>query len=293
MHLVITDSGLGGLSICASLEKTWREAPPAGDVRITYVNAWPEQGRGYNDLPDPVSRARVFDRALNAIAAMQPESILIACNTLSILYELTEFRRTSALAVQGIVEAGVELFHDALTAEPGSAVLLLGTRTTIESGVHRQRLMELGVPPDRIAALSCHGLATAIERGPASAAVDALIDGCAEQATGVIPTGDPLYVGLCCTHYAMAADRIAAALARRTGRLVGPLDPGERLVGEVASRLGGRVAAATNKGSVQVSIISKVALDDDQREGVSRVIEPVSPGTAAALRGYRRIPELF
>ncbi|HSL21443.1 MAG TPA: aspartate/glutamate racemase family protein [Vicinamibacterales bacterium] len=292
MHLVITDSGLGGLSICAALEKTLRETQPTRDVRMTYVNAWPEEGRGYNDLPDPAARARVFDRALSAMAGMKPDLLLVACNTLSILYELTEFRRTTGITVRGIIDPGVDLFHEALTAEPDSAVVLLGTRTTIESGVHRERLLGRSVPPDRVAAVSCHGLATAIEHGPTSAAVDELIDTYAERAAAIVPAGEPVYAGLCCTHYSMVADRISAALARKTGRLVGPLDPNERLVRDVATRLTGS-ARGDGVGSVQVEVISKVGLDEGQRDGVSRAIEAVSPATAAALRHYRRLPELF
>lgn len=293
MHLVITDSGLGGLSICAAIERGLREAPRSADVRITYVNAWPEQGRGYNDLPDPAARARAFDRALTAMADMRPELILLACNTLSILYESTEFSRTATVPVQGIVDAGVDLFHEALTAEPRSTILLLGTRTTIDSGTHRRRLVERGVRPERIAAVSCHGLAASIEHGPASAAVDALIDRCTDQAAGAITAGDPLFAGLCCTHYAMVADRISEALARKTGCLTGPLDPNDRLARDVVPRLGRPAEGPLENGAVHVAVISKVTLDDTQRLGVSQAIEAVSPATAAALRNYDAVPELF
>jgi glutamate racemase len=291
VHLAITDSGLGGLSACASLEQALRETRHDG-VRITYVNAWPEQGRGYNDLPDPAARARVFDRALHAIDGLRPDLILIACNTLSILYELTEFRAAVRVPVHGIIDAGVDLFQEALAAEPASGILLLGTRTTIESGVHRRRLLDAGVQPHRVGALSCHGLATAIERGPDSAAAAALIDRCAEQAGTLALAGDPLFAGLCCTHYGMVADRISAALARTTDRLVGPLDPTDRLVRELLPRLT-RDGTASSSAPVPVRVLSKVALDNEQRASVSHAIAAVSPATAAALRGYERIPELF
>ncbi|HSP90980.1 MAG TPA: hypothetical protein VLN08_08735, partial [Vicinamibacterales bacterium] len=79
-HIVVTDSGLGGLSICALLEQGLRAAGPARAVRLTYVNAWPFEDRGYNDLPDEHERARVFDLALSRMAQMEPDRILIACN---------------------------------------------------------------------------------------------------------------------------------------------------------------------------------------------------------------------
>jgi glutamate racemase len=193
--------------------------------------------------------------------------------------------------VHGIIDAGVDLFHEALTEEPSSSILLVGTRTTIESGVHQQRLVDRGVRASRVAALACHGLATAIERGPASAATEDLIDRLAQQAVSVVADGDPLFVGLCCTHYGMVADRISAALAGTTGRLVGPLDPAERLVRDILPRL--TRAASPGTGPVPVRVVSKVALDEAQRGGVSELLEAVSPATAAALRGYERVPDLF
>lgn len=288
MHLIITDSGLGGLSVCAAIEETLREK--GHDVRITYVNAWPEEGRGYNDLPGMQARARQFDLTLRRMADMAPDRILIACNTLSILYELTEFRAAPAAPVQGIVAAGLDLFHQALADEPGSSIVLLGTRTTIDSGVHRERLVQRGVSPERIAAASCHGLATAIERGPASADTAALIDTCAESASRAAQPGEPLFAGLCCTHYGMVADRIAAALAGRTGRQVLALDPNTKLAHDVASEI---ARARGNGGRIEVEVISKVRLSADQQGAVAAVIERVSPATAAALRGYRHVPGLF
>ena len=70
-RLVVTDSGLGGLSICAALERRLR-LDGGRRVRITYVNAWPFEGRGYNDLPDIAARAAVFDRALD------PDGLVVA-----------------------------------------------------------------------------------------------------------------------------------------------------------------------------------------------------------------------
>jgi hypothetical protein len=90
----------------------------------------------------------------------------------------------------------------------------------------------------------------------------------------------------------MVADRISEALARATGRLVGPLDPNDRIVRDILPRLT-RGEPTTGSGPVPVRVVSKVALDDRQREGVSQVIEAVSPATAAALRHYERIPDLF
>ena len=68
---------------------------------------------------------------------LRPDRILIACNTLSVLYPMTAFSRTTAVPVLGIIDAGVDLFLEALEADPSSSIVLFGTRITIESGVHR------------------------------------------------------------------------------------------------------------------------------------------------------------
>ena len=305
-HLVVTDSGLGGLSICAALERRLR-LEGRGRTVITYVNAWPFEGRGYNDLPDLAARAAVFDRALDRMAAWSPGRVLIACNTLSIIYPHTAFSRAAAVQVDGILDAGVGLFADSLTAEPSAGLILLGTNTTIESGVHAGALVERGVDPHRIRAVHCHGLAGAIERDPDSAAVADLIAACAARVRAADPGGVPLFAGLCCTHYGYVSDRLCAALGAAVGRPVQALNPNARMVedlgigerGETASTGGGVAtgdgggAGTGNGGGVSVRVVSKVTLDEVARRAIARLVAPVSPATAHALLSYAHVPDLF
>jgi glutamate racemase len=306
VHLVITDSGLGGLSICAALERALREGG-AGGVRLTYVNAWPFDNRGYNDLPDMAARATVFDGALTWMATLAPDAIVIACNTLSIVYGFTAFSRAPGVSVRGIVDAGVSLFHEALAADPVSAIVLLGTKTTIETGTHRDELIRRGIVPTRIATVSCQGLAGAIEKNPDGPSVAELLDACTSRARDARPPGGTLLIGLCCTHYGYVADRITEALAAKCCRLVRALDPNQRLVGELVTALTGQTAIASavrtesglavsprpDAGVVAVNVVSKVLISETSRAGITRLIEPVSPATARALRSYAHVPELF
>jgi len=303
-HIVVTDSGLGGLSICALLEQGLRAAGPARGVRLTYLNAWPFEDRGYNDLPDENERARVFDRALSRIAQMQPDRILIACNTLSVLYPRTAFSLNPAAPVHGIVDAGVDAFAGRLAGEPASSIALIGTKTTIESGEHLARLVGRGIDSQRIGAASCHGLAGAIERDVNGPRTAELIGECAARAVAAAPDGGTLILGLCCTHYGYVALRLRAAAARLTSRRVDWIDPNHGLAallladpgftgegdgnGTAALRPGG-----PSTGHVSVELVSKVTLSESARAGIAGLVEQVSPATAGALLSYALVPDLF
>jgi glutamate racemase len=269
VHLVITDSGLGGLSICAELARR-AAAPEAGSpLRLTYVNAWPEEGRGYNDLPDMAARAAGFDRALARVAALAPDRILIACNTLSIVYPATVFSRSAPLPVQGIVDTGVALFAAALAAEPSASIVLLGTRTTIDSRVHHDRLVALGIDARRVSGVSCHGLATAIERDIDGPAVDELIAKCAADARAAAPIGALVLLGLCCTHYGYVAD-LARAAAPRASAGSEPADGGRyRMGGTGRTRCGGGGSGRRGAG-LQPRECSESRIDFRDLEGDAR-----------------------
>lgn len=283
-HLVITDSGLGGLSICAAIEQRLRTNR---NLRLTYVNVWPFEGKGYNDLPTVAERAEVFDRALSSLAALGPDRLLIACNTLSILYPHTAFSRASTLPVQGIIEAGVNLFTESLTAHPASSLLLLGTRTTIESNVHRNALLDRGNALHQLLPIPCHGLAAAIERDPGSPLVTELIGRCATAAQAAGPEGSPLLVGLCCTHYAYVSERLRSALEQALARPVRILDPNERLA------LAFSPGPSSGEAVPSVQVLSKVALGETSRRAIANLLEPLSPATAQALLHYHHVAELF
>jgi glutamate racemase len=294
-HIVITDSGLGGLSVCAALEMGLRQAAPPAGVRLTYVNAWPFEDRGYNDLPDQESRARMFDAALLRMAAMKPDRILIACNTLSILYPHTAFSRRPPVPVHGIVDAGVSLFAARLDDHPNASIVLMGTKTTIESGVHFERLIARGIDARRVASVPCHGLAGAIERDVDGPRTTELLAECAARAAAAAPTGAMLFMGLCCTHYGYIAVRLVDAVARLTSRRVRALDPNLQVTAGLLTdpAFSGEAASAGGPSAVTVELVSKVALSESARAGIARLVEPVSPPTAAALLSYALIPDLF
>jgi len=292
LTMVITDSGLGGLLIGAGLEQRLRATAGDGPVRLVYVNAWPDEGHGYNDLPDMSARAEVFDRALAAMMGFRPDLILIACNTLSVVYELTAFSRFPAAPVAGILDEGVALFAEELLRDPTALLALFGTRTTIGSGEHVRRMARRGLDPSRIVAEACHGLAAAIDRDPDAADLPGLVEACVHRIAPKLLPDAPVYAGLACTHYAYVAEAFRAALRRLTGSRVMILDPADRVIGGLVDGLDRRPAGAGAR-PVHVDVVSKVPLAEAQRTAVARRLEPLSAATAAALLQCQHKPDLF
>ncbi len=95
MHVLITDSGVGGLSVCAYAERFVRTHGFREPVRLTFANAAPENDYGYNSMPSRAEKLRTFDRFLrNVTQRFAPDSIYVACNTLSVLLPDTPYFAT-------------------------------------------------------------------------------------------------------------------------------------------------------------------------------------------------------
>ncbi|HET6489909.1 MAG TPA: aspartate/glutamate racemase family protein [Syntrophales bacterium] len=291
LSLVIADSGMGGLSICADIVSGLQARRSHRSVSVTYFNAWPEQDRGYNLLPGMAERIRVFDRALAAMLCFRPDRILIACNTLSALYPGTPFSRQAPVPVEGIIDYGVDLIHAHVSARADSRVIILGTPTTIEAGTHRNRLVERGIDSGRIVCQPCDRLAGEIEKAPEGATVRAMVDDCIRQAADRIPDRRlPVAAALCCTHYGFSRRVFEAALQARFEGPITILDPNRAMSEALLADL-----APPRHGDTRINleVVSRIVWSDEKIEAIARFLEAASPLTAGALRQYRHDPDLF
>ena len=140
--ILVTDSGLGGLSVAADIAQRLPESGVFRSVRIVFFNALFHNKSGYNSLDSEKRKAQIFDRALNAMnKKYHPDLLLIACNTLSIVYENTRFIRKPKFPVVGIVKTGVDAIARRFDAHPDETAILFATKTTIgsisEDSLHR------------------------------------------------------------------------------------------------------------------------------------------------------------
>lgn len=287
--ILVTDSGLGGLSVFNELAKRVLQESPWPGVRLTYVNAWPAPHRGYNHFETDERRFRVFGNALESMRAFDPDLILIACNTLSVIYPHTRF--SAGIPVRGIVDDGVEMLYQRLKADPESVAVILGTPTTTRAKSHETGLMNLGIPKDRIINTGCTDLAGWIEREPFSEQVGRMIQRFARE------TGEKLkgfngnvYAGLCCTHFGYRQALFQSAFDRFVPGRTTFLNPNIRMA-EKATEPDGK--QGTPLVDLSVEIVSQAQWRDEQIRAYTELMTDMPEAVRNGLENYRLDPELF
>ncbi|HEX7615540.1 MAG TPA: hypothetical protein VF554_09700 [Thermoanaerobaculia bacterium] len=290
--IVVTDSGLGGLSVAADLAARLPESGIVRSARIVFVNAEPDTAFGYNDMKLEADKIRIFDGALAAMEARwKPDLILIACNTLSVVFPRTEHAKKGGTETVEIVGLGADLIRRELAAEPDATAVVFATKTTIESGAHKKILVGNGVPADHVVGEACPKLAGAIERGASSDETVAYVKKFVAEALEKRPVkGGPLVVSLNCTHYGYVKPLWEQAFAGAGYPGVKVLDPNPLMTDLVLKEGGARRCPGTK---VSVEVVSKVPIDEGTRRNLGALLRQVSPKTADALGRYHREPALF
>ena len=289
LTLLVTDSGLGGLSVCAGMAARFAKDARYDRIQLVYFNAWPEQHKGYNHYSEPEDRPKVFHNALAAMAKYNPDHIYIACNTLSVIYPFTRFAKETKIPVTGIVGHGVQMIYNALTRDTSSLAVIFATPATIHENSHKTALVKQGIDPERIITQGCLNLAGKIERAPFSDEVKTLIDENAAQAAQKLKkAGSTMYAGLCCTHFGYCKNSFENALSRHSNSKVKTLDPNQAMIN-------GACQAIIAGGSPQMSldILSRVTWEPSRIEAYERLLSRVSADVVNALKNYRLNRNLF
>jgi glutamate racemase len=287
MHIVITDSGVGGVSVVAYAERFVRTRGFTEPVRLTFANAAPENDYGYNAMPTREAKLATFDRFLrNVTERFSPDMIYVACNTLSVLLPDTPYFAQAAIPVNGIVETGASLVLDALADDPRSIAMIFGTQTTIDAGAYPRLLEARGIDASRIVSQACPGLADTISEDREGTRAAAEIRKWVEVALAKLPRREtPIVACLACTHYGYRKDAFASALAAALGRAV-IINPNESAVDDIFDR-GGECH------DVEVEFVTRYAIPTATVETLTWLLSDVSPKTVAAMQGFEHVPDLF
>lgn len=290
--ILITDSGLGGMSVCAGIEKKLRETKSFEKVNLVYFNSHAAKGKGYNSMPNMEMKAEVFNEALISMERnFAPDIILIACNTLSVVYPYTEFSKTTLTPVLGIVDFGVSMILEELKNNESGQVFILGTPTTIKSESHKKILIKHGVRENNIIAQACPDLESEIQENPKSEAVRKLIEQYLKEA--IEKSNDsfvPILASLCCTHYEFSREIFESEFKEISPRKAVILNPNELMINSVI------ISENINKypeTEIKVWVVSRVSFSDSEIESIGSLIESFAPLSAEALRNYQHDPSLF
>lgn len=289
--ILVTDSGLGGLSVFNDIANRLKKGSPWKKVNLVYFNAWPAPHRGYNHFDKKEKRVRVFNNAMGAMEKFHPDLILIACNTLSVIYPYTEFCESSDTPVLGIVDLGIKMIHERLATDPDSVALIFGTPTTTNAKSHEKGLTQLGIEKDRIINIACTDLAGWIERQPFSHTVDQMINEFVKQAGERLGRfKGNVYAALCCTHFGYRQALFTSAFTEFISGTVTLLNPNVRMAEQVFDPA---VSAPLLPGQIDMHIVSKAKWEEEQVAAYLSLLTDISPATRKALTHYKLDHRLF
>ena len=293
MHILITDSGVGGLSVVAYAERFLRTYGFSEPVRLTFANAAPENDYGYNSMATRQEKLDTFDRFLrNVTARFSPDSIYVACNTLSVLLPDTPFFLNREIPVTGIVETGVNLILHALESDRRRTAIIFGTQTTIDAGTYPRLLEERGIDPSRIVSQACPGLADTISEDREGKRTAAEIDRWVRVAAEKLPDrGASVLACLACTHYGYRREMFSDAFdALNIEAEV--LNPNERAVDDLFGR-GETPSPRQPQANVDVQFVTRYRIPDATVEALTYFLADISPRTVEAMQHFAYDPHLF
>lgn len=293
MHIVITDSGVGGLSVCAYAERFVRARGFPEPVRLTFANAAPANDYGYNSMPSREAKLETFDRFLTSVnERYEPDLIYVACNTLSVLLPDTPFFEKGLTEVKGIVETAAAILLRDLVANPESVAMIFGTQTTIEAGTYPRLLQERGIDASRIVSQACPGLADTISEDREGSRTASEIRAWVRTAIEKMPHKDrPVVACLACTHYGYRKDLFASALGE-AGIRAAVINPNESATDDLFG-LPAREAGARMSREVDVEFVTRYAIPPATVEALTWFLSEISPLTVAAMRDFEHVPDLF
>lgn len=227
---MLFDSGVGGLSILSALENAGLA------LAVDYVadTAW----LPYGEKPDDLLKARIPRVIVAAAKKVQPNVIVIACNTASTL-ALEEIRQSVAVPVVGVVPA----IKPAAAATRSHVIGLLATPATVRRA-YTDALIEAHAAGVTVIRAGSADLVLAAEEAlaghvPAKSRITAALEALFNQ-----PRGDEIdTIVLACTHFPLLAKELVEAAPAR----VQFMDSGEA----VARRTAQLLALTTGQGMVQ------------------------------------------
>lgn len=295
MRILLTDSGLGGLSVCADILQNVKALNilPFYQLEIKYVNAIPKTHDGYNLMKSRSEQIDTFNRFLiNVSNRYNPDAIYIVCNSLSAIYPKTDFSKTTSTPVKGIIHIGLDLLIDSYNKKCDTGIIILAADTTIEENIYANQLIDAGVPRENIVSQACTGLANTISNDSKGNKIYMLIEKYLSLALKKLPNNCKyaiVYLG--CTHYGYRQDLFEKFLLSK-GVESTIINPNNYFFD--------RIFKKTVRSNIKydpiiptIEFITHYPIPDQEINNISKYLSIVSPETAHALQNYLVVEDLF
>ncbi|MBK7104299.1 MAG: aspartate/glutamate racemase family protein [Ignavibacteriae bacterium] len=290
IRIIITDSGLGGLSVHALIDKKLRIINDK-QIELIYFNSFAGGNFGYNSLKNVNDKLLIFDSALKGMMKLNPDIILIACNTLSVLFNQTKMFKEIEIPVIGIVDNGIEMILDKINTVSDYNIVIVGTETTINSNQHKTKLVNSGIDENKIVSQACENLESEIQINPNSNIVEKLIREYLFKAVQKIrnPKLQTLLL-LGCTHYGYSKEIFEKVLTEFCGNNFEVLNPNEKMA-EIFNELKSDIGITEN--IIKNRILSRVKIREEQIENLRNLLKLDSIYLVKTLENAEFIPNLF
>lgn len=193
MKLGIFDSGVGGLTVARSLQRSGC---------FSHLLYYGDTARVPYGSKDSNTVTRYALEAVEFFNGADVDALVVACNTVSVV-ALEQMQRYSNKPVYGVLEPGVMALQQLPGIDQSASILVIATRSTIGSGEYQRRLNELGY--QKVAALATPLFVPIVE--------EELYEGPILQETFTHYFGNlqpPQVVVLGCTHFPLIAEPISA-----------------------------------------------------------------------------------
>ena len=294
MRVAITDSGVGGLSVCAALEAALADIRLHEDLEVLYLNAALEDDYSYNAMPTRAEKLHTFGNFLHAaLDGYQPDLLFIACNTLSVMFEDPFYDAFRHQPVLGIVETGAAELLQAHNEAPGADIIVFATETTIESNAYGSRLAAAGVPASGVVQQACPGLPDAISNDASGALAERLLKKYVPEALARFdrpPREVIAFLG--CTHYGYQATRFASLLRSRVAD-VRVVNPNTAAAAAILANIGAARTSSEECGRAAFRVISRYAIPAKPLQSLPIYLGRNAPATLQALQHFTHRPDLF
>ena len=294
MKIAITESGVGGLSVCAALEGALHRAPRDLDIEVLYLNAALADDYSYNSMATRQEKLQTFGNFLHAaMDHYTPDLLFIACNTLSVLFEDPFYDAFRDHAVLGIVDTGAAELLEAHRQSPAADIIVFATETTIAENGYGSRLAEAGVPAGQVVQQACPGLPDAISNDVSGAQARALL-------ADYIPTAlarfeqppQQVLAFLGCTHYGYQAPLFSAGLGSKV-KSIRVINPNVAAADLIVDILSSDDMAQAGRGQREFRVISRYAIPEKPMQSLPIYLGDQAPATLEALRNFTHRPGLF